>query len=73
MTDRHDFFEEDEPIEKVREAFDKGEKGLTGPPIARVREVFDLVRQSRDWSGNTSVVETDLVGQKSDERVRQAS
>jgi hypothetical protein len=27
-----DFYEDDEPVEKIREAFDRGEKGLTGPP-----------------------------------------
>ena len=27
-----DFFEEDEPAEKIHAAFEQGEKGVTGPP-----------------------------------------
>ena len=33
MSDHdEDFYEDDEPVEKVWEAFDRGEKGLTAPP-----------------------------------------
>lgn len=33
--DADDFFEEDEPIEKIRHAFDHGERGVTAPPTPR--------------------------------------
>jgi hypothetical protein len=32
MGDSGDFYEDDEPVEKIRRIFDEGEKGVTGPP-----------------------------------------
>ena len=32
MSDASGFFEDDEPVEKVRAAFDRGEKGVTKRP-----------------------------------------
>ena len=34
MSPDSDFFEEDEPVERVREAFERGVKGLTRRPSA---------------------------------------
>ncbi|MGO8873396.1 MAG: hypothetical protein ACLQPH_18735 [Acidimicrobiales bacterium] len=34
-----DFYEEDEPAEKIHAIFDKGEKGMTWPPTPVVRIV----------------------------------
>jgi hypothetical protein len=31
--DADDFFEEDEPVEKIRNAFEQGTKGVTMPPV----------------------------------------
>ena len=30
MRDEDDFYEDDEPVEKIREAFRRGDKGITG-------------------------------------------
>jgi hypothetical protein len=34
-TDMTDFYEDDEPVEKVKKAFEGGTKGVTGPPPPR--------------------------------------
>lgn len=72
MTNKNDFYEEDESIEAVREAFEQGEKGVTTGPPASARGVFSLVRKNGEWSGNASLVTTQLVGQKSDDTAPQA-
>ena len=33
-----DFFEADEPAEKIHAAFDRGEKGITAPPSSLTTE-----------------------------------
>jgi hypothetical protein len=42
--DIEDFFEEDEPVEKIRAAFERGEKGYTTPPASAIRVVRSTVR-----------------------------
>lgn len=61
MTDTP-FFEEDEPIEKIRAAWDSSEKGVTG--IA-----FTIVEDSRDFSGTDTSMATDWVGHVSEREV----
>lgn len=39
-----EFYEDDEPIEKIRAAFEAGEKGLTGPPS----DEFDVTEAEFD-------------------------
>ena len=50
LTDEHEFFEEDEPIEKIKAAWARGEKGFTDPPpseIAGLRWFSLLVSRRR--------------------------
>ena len=35
MTSDSEFYEEDEPVEKVVAAFERGEKGVTARPLGR--------------------------------------
>jgi hypothetical protein len=37
--DEEDFYEDDQPVEEVLAAFDRGEKGITWPPPPIVRVV----------------------------------
>jgi hypothetical protein len=41
MTSGSDFYEEDEPVEKIIAAFERGEKGVTARP--RGRTVYLLI------------------------------
>jgi hypothetical protein len=47
MKNEDDFFEEDEPVEKVLRAFENGVKGVTAPPVASFTFTFVLPKDTR--------------------------
>ena len=63
--DDTDFFEEDEPAEKILSAFDHGEKGLTSPPWP-VR--FCFVGQSENTAVDSMPLSAQWVSAGSDDQ-----
>lgn len=44
-----DFYEPDEPVSKVVDAFERGEKGRTREPVASALEIYRDVRGRYRW------------------------
>lgn len=76
MADNDDFYEDDEPIEDVRAAWNAGEKGTTSGPrdlnqraksivdraVARFENRQDVVLRVVGWGTNAATVVNDSAG-----------
>jgi hypothetical protein len=49
----NDFYEDDEPIEKITAAFERGVKGVTAPPSRGRTEYLDAYWHIADTSNET--------------------
>ena len=47
IVDDNDFYEEDEPIENILDAFERGEKGVTVPPMQEWLDESDRLNKER--------------------------
>lgn len=58
MSDASGFYEDDEPVEKVRAAFDRGEKGVTRRPRDLNQMAKSIVDEAVTETATESAVKT---------------